>query len=399
MEMKSTENVISSREEIIGRIVFGMLGMGTLIPWACLITSLDYFMVSFPNTKHYDLWITAAYIFPTFVVISLQLMFGCYISFHLRFYVGFTSLGVCLLCVLLAPLGEFSWGWIVVLVALLGLGEGASEGALYPFASLYNAHYVHAAQIGQSVAGVSVSLGRILTRLIFVESTPDAIKTSTYLFFGVCSAGCFVCLVLFWGFQKYFSVPTHAKSRKSAERPIDFVLLFQVVKKMKWSILALLISFTATLLVFPGLSVVLPSKSIPPDWFGTWIVFTFNSGDVVGRLLGGWFPVVEGKFLLGLATLRTVVFIPAFVMLGLQVATGDGLTFFVMSLMSISHGYVCVCCFLSPGTVISKPAVGEPLEAYQTEIEQSGNINVFVLLLGLVGGIYLAIPFCHLVLG
>eukprot|EP00762_Andalucia_godoyi_P007391 ANDGO_01599.mRNA.1 Equilibrative nucleotide transporter 1 len=332
---------------------------------------------------------------------------------------------------------------------------------------------VQKAHAGQSMSGLLVSSLRVLTKASFEGSASGSsgstIQQSAYLYFALAIVPCIVCIVLFYKYLPLVGISkpnldfvskrgTDASDISESTRQsmldrlkpllIPMQHAYRSVRLLAWSIV---IQFTFTLAMFPGLVVSLPST---PDswlanngWLPTLLIFTFNIGDYAGRELGGlevwdriWHGVLslcKGRgFSLGFkhmdsedlwssdaspqvskgesrhdrmlvfsVVVRGVILFPLLIVGihgGAVDAVGNTYSFAVVLLLGLSNGWISVKCFIGAQgrglryarTHLSKteePGVSDMLE------EMVGYWMVGGLIFGVTLGVLLAIPVHYMV--
>lgn len=167
------------------------MGIGVLSPWNAFISAADYWASKFPKDWHTERLITAAYLPPNGIFLILFIVLRDKMSHKLRIRTGF---GVFTLAMGMMPIinafpATWSFGLMLMLVALCGIADGAAQGALFGEAVCLHPKYTQPLVFGTSISGLVVSLLRIVFKLSLPE-TPAGLRISSDVYF---LAGSFVC--------------------------------------------------------------------------------------------------------------------------------------------------------------------------------------------------------------
>ena len=378
-----------------------------------------------------DFYIPLVYMYATGATTALNLKFGLG-RFRLRSRVRF-GYAAFLLALGLVPIIEESrrrggmstgtaYGLMLTTVLMVAVGGGVQQSSLYGLAGMLPRKYTLAVMIGESVAGVTVSLSRILTKLAFPTKPPSEVPTATYLFFGLSMAFIGLCAILFEladrgrliryysarfsaplahrpGDDPFAGVPPLAEGESSTDEELKgrdsaHVQRATVFPLIRLPMLTVAGSFAVTLLLFPGVATLVdPSFG---DWFPIYMIFTFNVGDLIGKLLpfapaAGLQPAWwcdRPKALFKFVAARTVL-IPFMVLCVAPVESpvfgGQAVPILVILIVGVTGGYT--------GTV--SVAAGSASVAEELR-ETAGTMMTVALLCGLITGTTLAVPFAYL---
>jgi len=204
---------------------------------------------------------------------------------------------------------------------------------------------------GQTLAGTLVSVVAILTTLV---KDPGAVadlaaeRLSAFMYFVVAVVILAACVAAFWYVQrlpfykhhygggKVASTQAAGEERKEGEdsdddndhssvgvineeegnieAAVEETSTYIGVAKRVWDLgLAVFYGFVVTLAVFPTLvqrvqSTTESDARIFGDLFVPWVFLLFNLGDLTGRVLADFLPVVKHNYLLMVSLLRSVFF-------------------------------------------------------------------------------------------
>jgi len=207
-------------------LIMVLIGAGLLYPYNTLITASDYFDSKFGADRQTEYYITMVLTYPFILMFLVMLRYGAQLSFSIRIITAFTLQGVALAMVpVFVETQDADTGfWIVIAITfVIGLGTAVLQSSIYGFTSLLPSVYSQAMMAGQAIAGVSVSITRIITKQVFPE-THAGYSEGGKIFFGV-GAGCnLICafgflVVLRLGFVRFHM--RHYHSRRYEQKRIQ----------------------------------------------------------------------------------------------------------------------------------------------------------------------------------
>lgn len=177
--------------------VMVLIGAGQLYPYQTLITAADYFDTVFPGKKvtYYN---TTILMYPSTMFSLIFIKYGHKLPFSIRIVVSFLIMGVGLAAIPWLSALSDSLGLTTVLltVGFIGVLMCMNQSGIYGFAGLLPEIYTQGVMTGQAVAGVTVSLTRILTKYFYPDND-EGIKTGGKLFFIVGTLWLLMCAVGF----------------------------------------------------------------------------------------------------------------------------------------------------------------------------------------------------------
>lgn len=211
------------------RILFTLMGMGMLFPYNALVSCVDYFTALHPNASDVGGQLAASCISALLVTTIILLPLSTKtpsssstkktrenvrtvparrdennyaLTFHdlnvfasptKRVLIGYI-LVLCLLLIL-STLSNPSMTVLNTLSYLVGTADATSQSGLYVFAASYHVPaYSASVTLGSAVAGLAVSLLRLITRGWFETTTVRGLRHSSALLFVLCACVLGLCI-------------------------------------------------------------------------------------------------------------------------------------------------------------------------------------------------------------
>ena len=148
-----------------------LVGSGFLFPWNSYVAAIDYFQFLYPE-RHPAVAIPIVYLLTTFLSVSVTAVCVRHIPLHARLGFGYLLFGASLLLVPLLDVGvhdctvptSLSFPLTLLSVAMVGVGGGTQQASYYGLSSMLSGRHTQAVMVGESVAGVVVSLNRVVTK-------------------------------------------------------------------------------------------------------------------------------------------------------------------------------------------------------------------------------------------
>ncbi|OXU25295.1 hypothetical protein TSAR_006457 [Trichomalopsis sarcophagae] len=173
-----------------------LAGAGFLLPYNSFIIAVDYFQARYPGTTViFDMsvvYITMAF-FAVLVnnVLVETLSLGTRITFG--YLVSFLTLNFIVICEIWWEVVGVATSYTInlVAVAIVSLGCTVQQSSFYGYTSMLPSRYTQAVMAGESAAGFSVSINRILTKSLIEDE-----RGNTSLFFVVSIITIVVCFVV-----------------------------------------------------------------------------------------------------------------------------------------------------------------------------------------------------------
>jgi len=177
--------------------VMVLIGAGQLYPYQTLITAADYFDTVFPGKKvtYYN---TTILMYPSTMFSLIFIKYGQKLPFSVRIIVSSIIMGGGLAAIPFLSTLSGSLGLTSVLstVGFTGALMCMNQCGVYGFAALLPEIYTQGVMTGQAVAGVTVSLTRILTKY-FYPPTDEGMQDGGKLFFVVGAIWLLMCALGF----------------------------------------------------------------------------------------------------------------------------------------------------------------------------------------------------------
>lgn len=180
------------------RFLFGMLGVGVLLPYSALISCDDFYMMLHSETHDIAGQLTAlnisALLVTTLVLIPIDGATGTTRKGAL--YRLFTGFIVILMLLLLLAFGVLypPVSLLVTVAFFFGMMDAIAQSGLYILAAS-NPSYTAATSIGSAATGMVVSLLRLWTRSLYYDSTSlQGLAQSCSLLYGIVAVMMVSCL-------------------------------------------------------------------------------------------------------------------------------------------------------------------------------------------------------------
>ncbi|KAG8193658.1 hypothetical protein JTE90_024021 [Oedothorax gibbosus] len=321
-------------------LTFGLLGIGTLLPWNFFITANDYWMYKFRDTLNtscinshhnksdlqaaFTSYIAVSNNVPYVLFLIICTIFNTRLSKFFRIVAPLITLFILFsLVTAFVEINTDDWqmgffALMIVIVIVVGITSAVLQAGVAGIVSLLPGKYMHVMVLGQSFAGILASVAQSLSLL----GNCDSIKSALVYFF---TADSVILLALFsyTVIQKseFFKYHTHSlkdaavlKDSTDANQRVQVSVKY--VLKLIWPYaLAITLDFWVTLGIFPGLAVLAVPEAHGHIWNGKLYLpltcfFLFNLSDFCGRAVGGWVPMPHSKrmHLLALCALRFLMF-------------------------------------------------------------------------------------------
>ena len=383
-------------------IAFMVLGAGFHLPFNSFVAAVDYFMLSF-NRSNMAFIVASTNSYTVCLAVMINVVLVNRVSTHTRISFGYLAFMISLfsmaLLVALTILNvvDSNVGFLVTIGAttFTGIGCGVQEASYYGYAGMLPSKYTRAIMLGESFAGLVVSVNRIVTKLTIEDPL-----TNTVIFFSLSIVGEIVCIVLHRyikksEFVKYYKSkealgirevqavlsfsPLPSKRKKSVWVSVKEGLKLRVkVSKKIWKLMfGILNVYYVTNLLYPGVATVIQS-SWPNGWLPVVLITAFNLSDLVGTLATGlpW-KMPENVLLLtgGLRWALIPVLLMSVLPLNAPLITGEGCPLITILILGFTTGYMG-----------STPMCAAAEKVSLEEREMAGNLMTMMMLLGLTLG-------------
>ncbi|CAK9827742.1 Equilibrative nucleoside transporter 4 [Anthophora retusa] len=171
-------------------------GIGFLLPYNSFIIAVDYFQARYPGTTViFDM--SVVYIAMAFFAVFANNILVETLSLNTRitfgYLVAFVTLNFVVICEIWWELFNVATSYTInlVAVAIVSLGCTVQQSSFYGYTSMLPSRYTQAVMTGESIAGLFVSINRILTK-----SMLDDERGNTSMFFVISTVSILKCFVL-----------------------------------------------------------------------------------------------------------------------------------------------------------------------------------------------------------
>eukprot|EP00118_Oscarella_pearsei_P015927 m.148023 g.148023 ORF g.148023 m.148023 type:complete len:482 (+) comp38488_c0_seq4:23-1468(+) len=402
-------------------IFFVLAGAGFLFPYNSYISAIDYFEAVYPDEK-FAFLVTAVYFYVTCPSVFLNTLIIRLISLRLRIRLSYILFLIALVTVLAVNWQitvegtAVTFGLTLFTLALVSFACGVQQASYYGFVGQLPRRYVQAVMTGESVAGLVVSIDRVITKAAISDC-----RQSSLVFFGLSIAFVVFCAVSHEMIYRSPLVVYHLGLSSTAEatspekytplkekdeeliemqtttqrdesvggkpqvslrkRLADGISVWLSIGRRLWLyMLAIGSAYFLTLLIFPGLLSEIHGDHFKNNWLPVILISLFNFFDFIGKLISFWHYDWRPHYLV-LASLLRFLLLPLLLFCVLPCSaplfsTWTPYTAMALSsILGITNGYFgCMSMVLAPSKV-------EP-----DKRELAGNLMTFVLLFGLAAG-------------
>ncbi|KAH9488431.1 hypothetical protein Btru_052375 [Bulinus truncatus] len=415
-------------------LIFGFLGLASLLPWNFFITAKKYFDFKFRNTslpsnvsfddekhitsmqKEFESYLSivsnGSNLF--FMIITVLLVRAIVVKYR----VLASTLLITIIFIVTSALTEVdtdSWQgnfFIFTLVAatLMSGAQSVLTGSVLGLSAIFPPIYSQSAMIGQAAGGTFSALCSILT-----HTTGGDPVTSGLIFFLIATVITVLSFVAyiwlhFLSFSRYYmiSLANNINRASDDDMPanegdaLNKVNYFKVILRKSWMYcLSVCLVFLVTLSIFPAVcSLIKPMSKQKSEWGDTYFTpvicfLLFNVGDFVGRLITFIckFPGSHRPGLLLLFCFLRMGFVPLLMLCNAQprehlpvVLDDDAYPIILISLLGLTNGYLGTLC-MSFG----------PLTAEDEHLEGTGIMLALAMTVGLAAGSGFSILFVNLI--
>lgn len=354
---------------------FAILGTTTLVSWNFFITADDYWKYKFRNIHDqtsetrtplqtfFESYLSIAANFPMLIAMIVTSLYGQKIRQAYLLQVPLVIMLIVFLSTTIFAIKDtdkiqyFFFALTIIMVILLGFFSAVFQAALFGYTSNFPSHCMHAMVNGQSIAGLLATALQVLS--LAIDSGPIVSGQS---YFGAASVFLLIALVYFRSMDNEYTryyLRSDSRSEDGTRSQLNLLgagpQLLQTIKDVCKRALVVMLTFGATLSVFPSVCVlVVPKYPDPTSFFtGKYFVsivtfFLFNSADLAGRLTSTYLPfppdrpnlllsISIGRFILPVLILFCNV-IPRYHTSTLF--TNDAIFPILVTLLGITNGYI-----------------------------------------------------------
>ena len=237
------------------------------------------------------------------------------------------------------------FGYILICVALSGLGVGALQNGVFSLTPSFPYHHNLAVMSGQGISGTIVSLSQIISLVVGSEgedNSEKAIETSAIIYFVILDVIVIISIFCYFLFTKlpvvhyYTKLDEHQQNikeedsdlsnqNKMVEEEENLEIeeserdskqenhLWRLCKQLWNPALSIFLIMFVTLALFPSFTSSIESVQVNPksrlfrDLFIPFAFLLFNVGDLIGRIIAYKWKL-PSRFLLPLCVLRILFF-------------------------------------------------------------------------------------------
>ncbi|KAL5725851.1 Epsin-1 [Ranunculus cassubicifolius] len=374
-------------------LTFFTLGTGFLLPWNAFITAVDYFSYLYPSSS-VDRVFAVVYMVIALICVAIIVIYAHRSINSVRINVGLVMFMVAMLVVpvmdvvyVKGKVGLFSgFYFTVAAVGICGVADALVQGGVVGAAGELPERYMQAVVAGTAASGVLVSFLRIITKSVYSQDA-EGLRKSANLYFAVSIVFMAICIVSYnlvdrLPVIKYYKelklqAETEHKSEKglltgSAWRST----LWDILGKVKWFGVGLLLVYTVTLSIFPGYITEDVQSPTLKDWYPIILITCYNVFDLVGKCLTAVYLFENMNVAVG-ACVGRLVFYPLFVgcLHGPMFFRTEIPVVILTSLLGLTNGYLTsVLMILAPKAVQIQHS------------ETAGIVMVLFLVVGLAVG-------------
>ncbi|CAL1531644.1 unnamed protein product [Lymnaea stagnalis] len=413
-------------------LIFGFLGLASLLPWNFFITAKKYFDYKFRNTslpsnvsfddekhttqmqKEFESYLSIVSNGSNLFFMILTVLLVRAIAVKVRVLVSTIIITIIFIITsVLTKVNTDSWQdtffiFTLVMATFMSGVQSVLTGSVLGLSAVFPAIYSQSAMIGQAAGGTFSAICSILTHAFGGDPI-----TSGLIYFLIATVVTVLSLVTyislhFMKYAKYYmvtlasningintelSVPSDSISRKE--------YFIEILKQTWMYCLSVCLVFLVTLSVFPAVCSLIKSTHTPKnEWTETYFTpvicfLLFNVFDFVGRLITFVikFPGAHRPGWLLTMTILRIGFIPLLMLCNVQpreylplVLNNDAYPIVLISLLGLTNGYLGTLC-MSFG----------PLKAKDEHLEGTGIMLALAMTVGLAGGSGFSILFVNLI--
>jgi len=393
----------------IATYYFLLLGGGSLVSWNAILNSLDYFGHKFPNNSVTFTFPVAVYL-AQFLSSLVVTKLSDRLPLNMRIIGTFTVISIVLaiLPIEASLLADTELGFLIMLglLFILGTCNNICMSSLTGLSSQLPGQYSAYIFLGTSICGLSLSLLREFSTIVFKSESAASSNLGVIFFFGVAAVyiiGCIVLQTVFMRSEFYKKYLQHEKMGmidsdhesslvqsetdfgETEELPKNFATFFKVFREVKFTTVLLMISCIQLFAVYPGVILKKPMPDIDADDKVIFVNLVFNVAQTVGKLLGKYrkyytpgsvFAVVMLRF-----ALIAIILLQA-ITTKIPLVNTIWFGFLTTGLYGFIHGFLVVALtILGPERVSSEKK------------EVVGHVAVFGINVGVLLGTFTALPF------
>ncbi|KAL5552904.1 hypothetical protein UlMin_040305 [Ulmus minor] len=389
----TTPNKIPQDSFHFAYIIYFTLGLGFLLPWNAFITAVDYFSFIYPDAS-VDRIFAVVYMLVCLVFLLVIIFYSHKSDAYVRINIGLALFVVSMLVVpvmdvvyIKGRVGLYGgFDVTVASVALSGLADALVQGGIIGSAGELPERYMQAVVAGTAASGVLVSFLRILTKAVYPQDA-HGLRQSANLYFAVAIVVMVICIVFYnvaprLPVMKYYKdLKIQAVNEEKGEKgpltgPVWRATLWDIVGRVKWYGLGIVLIYLVTLSIFPGYITEDVHSEILKDWYSILLITGYNVFDLVGKCLTALYLLENEKVAIG-GTVVRLLFFPLFYgcLHGPKFFRTEIPVTILTCLLGLTNGYLTsVLMILAPKTVQLQHS------------ETAGIVIVLFLVIGLAAG-------------
>lgn len=395
MSINKTQDYLKLKDEDqsnqLEKAYFFMQGISALLPWSCILCTLDFYSAKFPGRD-------TNFTFPVAFFIS-SVSFN-YLMVHIKRAFSLNervagSLFMMLIFLILIPItaekfeNSKSGYWIcLILLYLLGAVNTISNASIAGLSGHFSAQCrsLHSAATG--FAALITNAIRAIILAFSSEANPATDINAIVLFYGA-AIFLLVCgIILHFLFIKSENCREKFEEQTNSSQEQTFRQQWRVFKENILLVLAMFVCNVQTFMLYPGVLFQKPLDWTNFSWTIVIICALFNVFDTIGKYLPYIRSLLKTKILSGVLLLRFYFFI-AFIW---PVVNQD------VPLLSLSWFFLIMITLfgLSNGFIISSSFVLVPERVEGEKKEIAGFVAFNAMITGIMIGSFLALPFASL---
>eukprot|EP00039_Didymoeca_costata_P004625 m.74879 g.74879 ORF g.74879 m.74879 type:complete len:467 (+) comp12482_c0_seq12:270-1670(+) len=303
-----------------------LCGVGFLLPYSTYITAVDYFQEEFQDYSP-EFSLSCGYIYTACIMAGVNIACGLERRFSLLNRIRTGYFLFLLPLAFFQPIDELMHAghlsryeaFVLFLLSIIvcAIGTAIQQSAFYGLTAMFPERYTVSVMMGESIAGVVISMSRIITKLSYPGSSTgestDSLRESTFVFLYITIACIVICIFVnefsfrsdYVRHNTRFSANTNSKPvvqesvgliRQTSDSDMpssdnsfrvtssSVQNLIRLAKKMMYGLMAVALSFCVTLALFPGVAASIESRTWG-SWLPILIITAFNIGDLIGKIM------------------------------------------------------------------------------------------------------------------
>jgi equilibrative nucleoside transporter 1/2/3 len=398
-----------------GLCYFTLQGIGALVGWNAVLTSLDYFDSKFPGYQ-------VNFLFPIAIFVANMLLSPNMMYFSQKFSLNIRiagALGLLCLVMSLLPVEAYIFSdsaigldLILGLLFILGIANTSQQVSASGFASIFPYIYINKYVMGTGLAGMIISGLRIVILLALGDDadTESGQIIGILIYYGVAALFIVFNIAVHFRFIKTDfckqTIATQDEKKKlllaeqesgvsntiasSVAKKVSnpWMQLFDVFSHMKRIVALMVLIYIQTFMMFPGVTLLKKLTILNVTWENVLLVAAYNVFDVVGKYFTNYRQFYTLNTTTILVFARFLFYIP-FLLMAMNydwpIINSNWFPFVNVSLFAMTNGFATSSLFI----------LG-PEQVPENKKEAAGFLTMFSLLAGIFAGSFLALIFTNL---